>query len=399
MKVKLILPIMLLAGMNLVAQQKFEKGYYIMNDSTRVECLIRERGLSKCPQDFTCRLSDTSATVTGDAILVKEFGIYGGYRYVSEEVMIDLSCDDEKSLSEEANPVWHKSRLFLQVLIDGKASLYFYRDPVMVRYFYRVDGGEIKQLICRKYIVKGPATSQIKSDLSFRRQLWEDVNIPGRQITSMNALDYSKDDMVAYFKEYNEKHGNEYTTYSRKREKPSFYLRVNPGMTFSNLTIYNTYLSSPDFVFDGQVGFSAGLAPELVIPYTHKKLSLAVEPVFQYFNSTTKAGTQTMIARFYTLDILVGLKHYFYLPKNTDLFLEAYVTPGPTIPLSTVIKFEEAEDQLSWSRARHVVIGAGVNWKRFGAGFRYSPRRPVVEDRYITSRYSVVSFILSYRIF
>ena len=66
--------IILLVGLNTIAQAKFEKGYFIKNNGDKVECLIKNKGWVNTPQIFEYRISNSSLTQTGLIKNIKEFG-------------------------------------------------------------------------------------------------------------------------------------------------------------------------------------------------------------------------------------------------------------------------------------------------------------------------------------
>ncbi|HSN49765.1 MAG TPA: hypothetical protein VLR52_00940, partial [Bacteroidales bacterium] len=94
-------------------QAKFDKGYYIDNQNVKIECLIKNIAWMKTPEEFTYKLSELSEPLTASPSNVKEFGIYDGNRFISAEVMIDVSSDDSQNLSDQRNPIWSKQKMFL----------------------------------------------------------------------------------------------------------------------------------------------------------------------------------------------------------------------------------------------------------------------------------------------
>jgi hypothetical protein len=70
----------------------------------------------------------TDQSKKGDTASVKEFGVYGSFKFIRAKVKIDRSSYKLGELTPDREPVWSDELLFLRVLAKGKASLYSYED-------------------------------------------------------------------------------------------------------------------------------------------------------------------------------------------------------------------------------------------------------------------------------
>jgi hypothetical protein len=127
----------------LFAQTKFQKGYFIDNNNVRTECLIKNDDWLNNPSKFSYKVSETAPIQSAEMPVVKEFGIYNNSKFVRADVNIDLTTNDySNNLGNDKNPEWHQQQLFLKVLIEGKASLYYYKGQNVERFFYSVNAGD-----------------------------------------------------------------------------------------------------------------------------------------------------------------------------------------------------------------------------------------------------------------
>ena len=140
-----LLSLLISVSLSSFSQITFEKAYFIDNNGLKTECLIKNSDWVNNPVNFEFKLSADDTPKTMDVSSVKEFGIYNFSRYVSADVKIDRSKTKQTELTRLKDPEWSDERLFLKVLIDGKATLYYYQDFYHTRFFYSVDNSQIEQ--------------------------------------------------------------------------------------------------------------------------------------------------------------------------------------------------------------------------------------------------------------
>ena len=380
------------------SQASFEKGYFIDRDGHRIECSIKVPEWNRTPAEFFYRLSDSSEIQHATPPQVKEFGIGKEFRLISTLVNVDISGDDEKNPSEMKEPDWLEQQLFLMVLVDGEASLYQYDQPTIKRYFYKVKEQQIRQLVNKIYRLKGDDTDLIRTNAHFRQQLWTDVKLADSEIKSVEKLDYRKGDLVKYFTDYDKQTGTPYTVQTRKKEHPVFNLKITPGFNYSMFEVKNYYYQDQVYDFKGQAGFRLGIESELIFPYTHKTVSLILEPTYQYFNATEKSLGQKMSVHLNTIEFPVGVRYYVYFNKNLKGFINGFFIPGFGIKISSDITIDGEEFGVALKR--NIAAGLGISWKRLGIEFRWYSNKDIISgSQYLISKYSRVSCIVGYQLF
>ena len=143
---KKIYLLFLFIGINCFSQINFDKGYFIENSGTKIECLIRNIDWLNNPIEFEYKESENSEQKTITIKDVQEFGIYDNSKYIKANLNIDLSSNNLDDLSDNKEIIFEEKELFLKVLIEGEASLYEYVDGKIVKFFFKNNNTEIEQL-------------------------------------------------------------------------------------------------------------------------------------------------------------------------------------------------------------------------------------------------------------
>ena len=152
MKQSLLVFMLLLSALSF-GQIKFEKGYLIDNKNDKQEVLIKNMDWKNNPDSFDYKTSEADKAQTATIKNVKEFGIYGGTRFLRAEVKIDRSSISLNNLTTDKNPDLREETLFLKELVKGDISLFKYAEPNQNRYFIQNNTGAIEQLIYKPYLL------------------------------------------------------------------------------------------------------------------------------------------------------------------------------------------------------------------------------------------------------
>jgi len=380
------------------AQATFENGYVTDTTGRRIECLVQIPKWNGTPVEFYYKIYDSSEIHHGIPGNVREFGLAGSNRFLSVKVNIDISSEDESNPSDMKEPDWSEQSLFLLILVEGDASLYYYDQPSIRRFFYRVNETKVKQLVFKKYKLSGNHPDEIQTNAIFRQQLWSELKNENYSQKEVENLGYTKKELTEYFTGYNKIKGNPYYVNRKRKEYPVFNMKITPGLNFSKFRVSNTYNTGQDFLFDGQFGFRCGLESELIFPYTYQKVSLLFEPSYQYFTGSETSNDQEFFVRMHFIEFPVGVRYYVHFNKSLKGFINALYVPAVCVNLNSEFMFDGTEYPLSFKH--NMAAGIGISWKQLGLEFRwYSGKNVLGGSDYLVSKYSRISFIASYRLF
>ncbi len=399
MKNSVLSIILIFISLQLFGQISFEKGYFINNINVRIDCMIKNVDWKDNPKEFEYKLIGNDTVVKGNLNSVKEFGINGFSRFVRADVNIDNSAMGSSDLSKEKSPEWSQQKLFLKVLVEGSATLFYYEGHNLVRFFYSVPDSAIKQLIYKEYYANA---YEVAVNNKFREQLWTEVRCSGTSTSVIDQVGYRRSDLVKYFKNYNECIGNIALVYGKKDKKGSFHLKIAPGLNYSMLSVSNNSRPNYNTNFDNQLGFRLGLEAEAILPFNKNKWAVTFEPSYQYFNSTRDNGNMQVTINYNSIEFPLGLRYYFFLNQKLKVFADAMYIPGFCLNFNSNIFFHHATYAvpIEIKTANSYAVGGGIAYQKLSAEIRYFTNRDIFFNLgYYYTDFHRIAFIFGYRIF
>ena len=393
---RVVCALLFIFSISAYGQIKYEKGYIITNDGNRSECLIRNLDWKNNPTEFKYKVSEGAEVLTGTISSIKEFGVDNFSKYQRFEVSIDRSSKELNHLSWNRNPEFKTETLFLKVLLEGTASLYYYEESTLKRFFYRTRNSSVQQLVYKQYLVDN---SQVASNESYKHQLDTDLKCDDKIKTFISRASYSENDLKRIFTKYNECSGSEVRNFSKGKSKLLVNVTIRPGLNSSSLSI--DYLPSPtyDTKFGNQVSFRAAAELELIFPWQKNKWSIFFEPTYRTYKSKANKNSQTFSADYSSVEVPLGFRHYFFLNDRSKIFVDGmYVFDFPFS--KSKIKISGVPELIIRSHG-NLAFGAGLNIAgKYSAEVRYGLQRDITYE-YIQwkTKFQTVSVIFGYTIF
>ena len=376
------------------AQISFEKGYFIDKNNHKTECFIKNNNWDNNPIEFEYKITENGIISRLTVADIKEFEILGISKYVSSKVQVDRTNEDVEQLSKNKNPQWSTEQLFLKVLVTGKASLYFYQDGNIRRFFYSNNDSSIIQLVYKPYLVD---YTNINYNLGFRQQLVLDVNCSSSNTNAINYLDYKQDQLEKYFKKFNKCKGDTSIVYD-KDDREKFNLKVITGFNYSKMTIYDTF-SGSSLVFDDQFSLRIGISASF-FPFRTNTWGIVIEPTLQTYNSSANLESYNGSGKinYSFIDFPLGIRHYFLLDGGYKIFLNAFYDSGVSIALNSSLEVQNGL-KIDISSNDCLAFGGGFEMDRFIAEVRYYTNRNII-NTYTTKHtdFNRLTVIIGYRI-
>jgi hypothetical protein len=240
---------------------------------------------------------------------VKEFGLLNTLKYVRHTVDIDRFSKVHDEIGYDKNPIFKKEQLFLKVLIEGKANLFYYEDKGLVRYFFSEDIVEVKQLVFKYYLTY---ENEIKINNQFMRQLWIALKCESISMNSLKKIRYRKSDLLKFFIKYNKCSNSEFVNYQKKKKnKDLFNLTLRPGLSNSSLVLFTPINREIDFG-NNLNSFRLGVEAEFIFGFNNNKWAFLLEPTYHQFNSDIETASFNQKR----IEVNFGLRHYMYLKKK-----------------------------------------------------------------------------------
>ena len=395
MQKSLIILFVLSLSLHASAQIRFEPGYFVNNNNEVIHCLIKNVEWKNNPFAFEYKLSEEGEVKTGDASGVKEFSIGEHLKYKSFEVEIDRSSERIDEISWEGKENWSREILFLKAHIEGKASLYSYTDGSLIRYFFGVDDEAPKQLI---YQVRKVDNINLSENHRYRSQLASSLQCKSLSERAFRAVNYYKNDLKRIIEQYNACMGAESKDYDKKYSFSFVNLSIKAGLNYPDFKSHIPTIYQSNSRMDRKASVRGGLEVELMLPFNKNKWSLIFAPTFQSFRSSGREQNGWRVSIDYrSIELPLGIRHYFYISDNSRIFLNAsFVLDSP---IDSKITRRGAEFKIQ--STANFAFGAGYSYRdRLSIEIQQSTARALFRQSttWITS-YTYSSLVLGFRLF
>ena len=307
----------------LYCQTTFKEGYLITPAGERQTVEIRDRDWATNPQHFTYRVTG-GETRRGDLSTVIEFGLLSNeVRYVRSTVDLEVSPREINSLSKSSLPEYRRQEVFLEVLVEGAADLFYFRTPSLKQFFYRLGSGPIKPLINRQYL-RGDRIVQQDLYRSVLGAILDCGYVPER----LDQLTFNRKSLVRYFEEYHRCTEEDYRIYERQNEHRRFRLALRAGVDQHSSTIGVIYPGgvvnpvSYDAIFVPRLSIEA----ELSFSFLHAQWALAGEIYYQAFRQEWPEGAsgEPINIEIKGINVPLGIRYYIYQSGKIDWYANAY---------------------------------------------------------------------------
>jgi hypothetical protein len=385
------------------SQIVFEKGYFVDDSNKKIECLIKNIDWKNNPTKFEYMLSQNAIVKIASIDSIKEFGIVNVSKYIRSIVKIDRSSDDITRMSSDKKPNFQEEKLFLKVLIEGKASLFLYEFNNLTRFFYSVSDSEIKQLVFKNYLIY----DKISQNVYFKQQLFLDLNCQTIKLYEAENLEYTKQDLKRFFIKYHECSNFTYINLESSQKKGKFNLSFRPGFNYSNLIIQNSTSDSRDVKFDYEPRFRLGIEAEFILPYNKNKWGIIIEPVYQNYKSTklkkkndVNGGVLVSNINYQSIELPIGVRQYYFLNDKSKLFTDISFLFDFTKNSSIIFKSVNGDflNTLKVSSRRNLGLSLGYKYNhKYAISMKYQTNRNILSN-YLSwdSRYKTISIIMGY---
>tara|TARA_B100001245_G_C22892677_1_gene430215 strand:+ start:2821 stop:4011 length:1191 start_codon:yes stop_codon:yes gene_type:complete len=389
------------------AQIVYESGYLIDETGQRTECLIKNIDWKNTPLSFKYKLNLEADIHEATLQNTREFGIYGQSRFIKATVDIDKSIENTNNLRFDRSPDFETEQLFLQVIIDGDVSLFYYHGEGLIRFFYQPSDSLITQLVYKPYL---KSLGEIAYNNYYKQQLY--LNLKCKAITTRDAenLFYTRESLKRLFIKYHKCKGLNYKDYDQQKKKDLFNLTLRPGLYGNHLNMENSYYRSQKVDFGDKYGIRLGLEAEFILPFHKNKWAITIEAAYQqlqaekntfFFNAKGKTLTYTL--DYNHLEVPVGIRHYLYLTHDSKILLN--VAYSFNFSSNSGISITEGDGSefnfIKINSPPTLCFGAGYKFRdRYSIEFRYALSRDLVNGYdFWTSEYTYFAATLGYTLF
>jgi hypothetical protein len=213
------------------------------------------------------------------------------------------------------------------------------------------------------------------------------------------------------FSEYNRCSNSDFINYEVKQQRDVFNLTLRPHLNSSALTIQNDVSTSKDGDFGKQLGLGFGIEAEFILPFNKNKWAILLEPTYQSFKTETTISEYSFITagklkaevNYSSIEIPLGIRHYFFLTNTSKIFINASFVYD--LSLDSKIEFikhdNSVQSSLDFDNGSNFAFGIGYKlYNKYVLELRYNTSRDNLASYFTwSSDYKTTSIILGYSIF
>lgn len=348
---------------NLLAQEVYETGYFIDNEGKRSDVLINNLDWKNNPKEFSFKANPSSGSEKKEISQVAEFGIGSTFKFVRATVQLDQSSNLDSFLSSSRNPEFVTETLFLKVLVEGKATLFQYEAKNLIRFFYKLDGSDIKPLVYKRY----QTPQGIAENKLYINELNTQLNTSDFNEADLEKIRYQPKYLSDYFKTFNNASSSDQLVFEKSNNEKPFHFYARAGAIFSSFSVEKVSPNQVLYPFENPLGFHAGVQLEYVLPYRHKSWALLFEVNYQKTTSNGIKNPETQNLDFKAMEFPFGVRYYFLNRTWGRLYANsAFVI---TRNLDSSIQVDNFNIELTKNH-RFLNFGLGFSANRFQIEYR-----------------------------
>jgi len=313
---------------------------------------------------------------------IKSFGVLDEL-YESAIVNTEISPINTSNLTFDAKPNFQIDTCFLQTMIRGKKSLYFYTNDYGREQLYIKLDSSYELLVYKKYLRKLPQSDIIIENKTYTGQLAVYLQDCPNIQPKITSLKYTKQSIEKLFIFY---YGcvPSGINFQKTTEKTTLELGVLAGVSLTSLKFKSTafaYLVNANF--SNSANISAGLFLDVILPRNERRLSIYNELIYStynfdvYANSNSYTIVETKMG--YSFLKLNNMFRYKYPIANVFLYANAGISNALAFnetnnrkEVSTLYGTEtgRAIDETKKTEFG-ILIGLGAKYKQYSFEIRY----------------------------
>ncbi len=323
----------------LFAQDNYEEGYYINNAGERIEGYINNADWTSHPKKIDFKSTFDAQTQSFNVEDIQEFALTYGSKFKRFTVDIDQSIRASLEPDYNAQPVFKRDQVMLEVLVEGAGNLYAFVESGRDIFFMETETVPVQQFIYKKYLSDN---DKKRTNYEYRKQISQHLVCQDIGLEDFKNIPYSRNALIDLFVKYNKCQGVEPTLYERYKAKAKGTLTLIAGLDLSRLKYtrggFNATPLSQDL--DPFVGQRLGLSGEIILPRDNNRWAILGELsfIFSKVNQATPRGNFNIDYK--GLDLAFGLRHNFYLNEKNRIY--ANIGLSAHAPLSSTFEIEDS---------------------------------------------------------
>lgn len=182
------------------SQVEFKRGDLVHENGESQRVFIRYTDQYETPSSFEYKINlDDNQVHLATPENFRKVIIDDAYYFEKHHVKIDVSR--QKNISINRDPDWAEQSIFLQKIVDSKASLFRYTVGSLNYYFYQKEPTSVPVLLVYKdYVVDGKKMT----NQHYKQQLINEFQCESIPLHTVQNLSYTESALQSFFIKYNE---------------------------------------------------------------------------------------------------------------------------------------------------------------------------------------------------
>lgn len=371
------------------SQENYFSGYVITNEGDTLSGFIDYPNRAENPNQISFKERKNDSPVLFNPTDIVGFGT-GNEKYVSGIIKTEVTNLDADKLEYDPQIHLKIDTTFLQTIIGGKKSLYYYKNTDGRVNFYIKQGSEFELLLYKRYLKQQEGKSIITENKTYLGQLTLYLNDCLSIQSKIEVTSYKTGSLIALFRYYYDCSSID-IPFQKRNEKITTATGVLMGSSLGSLKFSGNvidYLANADYNYS--VNFAAGMFFDLIFPKNKNRWSISNELLFsaykvsgsyeQHENENSYSTTTTELG--YSYLKINNLVRFKYPIGNAFLFVNGGISNGLAVSETNYKKVElryytvdKINEGIVFDETRKYeqgyIFGAGAKIKKFSFEFRY----------------------------
>jgi hypothetical protein len=400
-------------------QKNWIPGLIIKSNGDTLKGYINYRNWEGNPSRVGFRTSPEGATVKYSPMDIVSF-IASDEVYVSAIVNAEMTRTNVNDLTMDKELNIEQDTAFLQTMIQGPKSLYYFMNRYGKAQFYIQNGANYELLVYKKYKDLVDGQTVVKENRKFIGQLILYLQDCSGIQSKLEKVVYEKSSLEEAFINYY-KCIKSPIPFQKKTEKTTLAVGVLAGMSLTSLKFKDDLSQTPWLVntdFNLSVNFAGGIFFDIIFPRNNKKWSVNNELTYCTYNVNSSYTEVINANRTEENNLTIA---YSYIKMNNmlrfripigdfSIFFNGGITNGIAVSSKNYRKsISTFYDQITTSEGMAVPLekswelgfmaGLGGKYKRFSLEVRYEWGNGISDYPGMHSTTNRIYFLLGFRIF
>lgn len=408
-----------LSTLNLFAQQNYLPATIINANNETIEGFINYRNWEKNPDKISFKTNLAAKAKDYSPIDIKEFKVKDEV-YVSAIVNSKISTDQVSKIVVDQKIKLQTDTTFLQTIVEGNKSLYYFKNNNNINNFYINEGGKFQLLVYWKYQKNEGNSTALAENKKYIGQLILYLDNCKSIKSKINNTKYTLASLKKLFENYYACTSSD-LTFQKQKDKPSFNMGLFGGVSITKLLFESTYPTFQRFSnasFNPSIGVSAGLYVNYTLPRSLKKWSISTDLLYTSSNQTGNYQNYTNENEFINHETQLKLQYlklfnavsYKFLSRDFDLYLKIGLSNGFALNLEDIAvqerKFYSLEENTNFENPleyrkyeQGIVASIGGAFNEYQFEIRYERGNGFFNYNVVNSNSNRVYFLLYYSLF